>query len=998
MSHSVRLAALALVGALLPLLAAADEPTEADPLPLRRVLIPPARVAAELERARQGILVKLPRAEFEARVRQAARTGEPAENVPRLVRAAYTARLKETALVGGGDWTIVNPTAGSAVLPLPDFNLALSKITLDDPTALTVLGDLDGKTLGLLATRTGKQSVFFDWSLQGSQAGPELHFDLQVPASPIASLELTVPADRTVAVSRGVALISGPHETAEKDQREWRLQFAGRTRVEFVVRPLGAAGRLPPLLLAQLTTTQQLAPQSLQARYEFQVEALHGGVRKLTFDYDPPLEPYDVTTDRAELQGWSLDRKNRTLTVQLGESEESLRLTVLCEAPLFQDKKDRVWISPGIRLREAAAHSETLLLQANADVRLENWSAGLFRLIKSGVAPDGGQLLTLVDGGAPARYAERPSAALKVHGADVSARQRTWWQVGPGGSTLTVEVTYEVASGTLMKLPLRTTAEWANPPWEVEEVRLEPKGLLGPWSPTLSKGMLVVELQQALTAGERATLTVKLRSPRERVVPGSDSLLPLPFPDLEPLNVRLREGMLAIDVDPRYQASVLKASHELTPPEKGGPWGDVLPNYAYLFKGKSVTGQLRLTLHRPRASARSSTEVSLAPDRGTLFVRLQLEPAVGSPTSVDVELSAPTAGLAKWRSEGAPNLIREAQRQVHIETAQRVLALGPWNPPEIAALLAAAPVREHWHLTFARPLTQRETIILEAALPAPLGAAGEARGERRWDVPLLTVRGADRMEGEVALHLLGLDLLRADAEAVQESNRNTAPAGGGRNAVPSRQESWRFFRYGRALFPGRLPALRVSGKVLGADAALRLDRSPREVCDRSRLTTYVEPRGRLLHHYRFRLWNWRQTTLPVLLPPGMKLLAAKAEGRWLDHLEQRLTPEGRTEVSLPVASGTAPHRFELVYAADDVWPSWAPWARLTAPVPELPVLPTSFYRTWRLPPGVTPLTASVRRLPDPLGPHDPESWWAPVRHAWRAGHPWLTTVAPELFP
>src|SRR5947209_8695758 len=49
--------------------AAADtEPATAQPLAIRRVLIPPDRVPAELERARRGTLVPLTRQEFEERV------------------------------------------------------------------------------------------------------------------------------------------------------------------------------------------------------------------------------------------------------------------------------------------------------------------------------------------------------------------------------------------------------------------------------------------------------------------------------------------------------------------------------------------------------------------------------------------------------------------------------------------------------------------------------------------------------------------------------------------------------------------------------------------------------------------------------------------------------------------------------------------------------------------------------------------------------------------
>src|SRR5437588_93865 len=41
-----------------------------DPLRLTRILIPADRIAAELERLQKGILVKLPLAEFEAKVKE----------------------------------------------------------------------------------------------------------------------------------------------------------------------------------------------------------------------------------------------------------------------------------------------------------------------------------------------------------------------------------------------------------------------------------------------------------------------------------------------------------------------------------------------------------------------------------------------------------------------------------------------------------------------------------------------------------------------------------------------------------------------------------------------------------------------------------------------------------------------------------------------------------------------------------------------------------------
>src|SRR5947207_9883822 len=91
---------------------------ENDPLPLRRVLIPPERVPRELERARQGVLVQMPREEFEARVQRAMQAGEALKNPPRLAEARYRATLVDTALMGTGQWTILHTASVAGILPI----------------------------------------------------------------------------------------------------------------------------------------------------------------------------------------------------------------------------------------------------------------------------------------------------------------------------------------------------------------------------------------------------------------------------------------------------------------------------------------------------------------------------------------------------------------------------------------------------------------------------------------------------------------------------------------------------------------------------------------------------------------------------------------------------------------------------------------------------------------------------------------------------------------
>src|SRR6516225_2942412 len=97
-----------------------------DPLPLRRIEIGPERVAAELELAQKGTLVLMPRAEFEAKVQQAALAVELTATPPRLIKAHYKALLSQNALVGEAQWSVVHTAAGPGMLPLSDLNLALS--------------------------------------------------------------------------------------------------------------------------------------------------------------------------------------------------------------------------------------------------------------------------------------------------------------------------------------------------------------------------------------------------------------------------------------------------------------------------------------------------------------------------------------------------------------------------------------------------------------------------------------------------------------------------------------------------------------------------------------------------------------------------------------------------------------------------------------------------------------------------------------------------------
>src|SRR5206468_1998050 len=137
-------------------------------------------------------------------------------------------------------WVIDNPLSTPAVLPLADLNLALRGGAWDDRPALA--GDFDGKTPGLLVEEGGTRTASFAWSLRGEQEGHDLRFTLQTPACTVATLRLTLPADTAVTVPRGGALVTAlPGKS--KEVRDWHVGFAGKSRVELVLRRADAPGQ-----------------------------------------------------------------------------------------------------------------------------------------------------------------------------------------------------------------------------------------------------------------------------------------------------------------------------------------------------------------------------------------------------------------------------------------------------------------------------------------------------------------------------------------------------------------------------------------------------------------------------------------------------------------------------------------------------------------------------------------------------------------------------------
>ncbi len=243
--------------------------------------------------------------------------------------------------------------------------------------------------------------------------------------------------------------------------------------------------------------------------------------------------------------------------------------------------------------------------------------------------------------------------------------------------------------------------------------------------------------------------------------------------------------------------------------------------------------------------------------------RLLLEAEQGSPDalrSVDLYLSAPAVPAASgdpwnWRAEQGGVEVHGAHRLPGVEAAAALAALGAADPLGEAALRIARPRGECWRVTFSRPLPVHEPVVLHAVL-APKA------GEDRLAVPLTAVLGASRMEGEATLHLAAASPPQVEALGLREFSA-AASAG------PHGASAWRTFRYN-----GAAVALALVGRLQGGD------RPAEAGVDWAALTTYVRGDGGLEHHYAFQASHWSQSTLPLQMPAGARLLAFQVDGVW----------------------------------------------------------------------------------------------------------------------
>jgi hypothetical protein len=1000
-----------------------------DPLPLRRVVIPVERVAAEVERAKPGVLLQLPRDEFEGKVRRAREAAAAAKAEPRLLKAVYAAQLSGTTLVGGsGHWQVQHDGPAPAMLPLPLFNLALTKIKLGNADG--VLGDVDGKNFGLAVESPGRHDVFFDWSLRGAPHAEGMAFNFRLPSCPLSTIELKLPVGQTLLVDKNAGLVTGPLEAERPDVKVWRLQSSGRSQIEMVVRAAPEPSA-PRLVLAALESKQQLTGSAVLADYEFRLEVVHGAVAELVFDGDEDLEPYEVTARGAELASWHTERVVPEKDKAPGEKKAKMSPRIAVEVRLREPLRtsganvrirclarrdvSSAWRCPALRLRQAVPRGETLVLQAPAPLQIERFDAGQFRILASGVEPGGVHTVRLVDQHPEAPTPRRPRLWAVAAPADLATRERVRWSIAPTDMTLTTDIDCTLRRGSIYQLSVRLPSEPSSGTWLVDSVRMEPADGLRNW--TLAGPLLLLNLQKALDRSNPVTVSVRLRasfSKNAAVANGSATHLTIPELRLSEANTRAAE--YAIEVDPAWTATLARASVPLAPPAADpNANGPASPLFNFSYRDQALAGAIRLGLRRPTFTARVLQHVTLADSGGAVTAHLDLEPVAGQPEFVDLFFAG---GAAQgWQAHdgdnpatpGLPRSLRMLRRPGP-ETLGVMSLLAARTPVAAALSAAQLPRGATFRLHLAKALKSPARVTLEGriqpALVAPWSAALQCLGPalgweqlvvrlhqtvqpewapQRWTPPIVSVLGAEHEQGAVLLHPQRHAVLQQQVRGLEEKRGAPGHQLDAAATAATAATAARLFQYQthQTFVP---PQLIVTTLPRGAAA------TPHRRIDALDVTHYVARDGSAHHHVQLRVRDWPESTLALTFTtPEATVLGAKLDGRWLDGVQQAQARDG-LQVRVPVPRDDAVHRLEVLIASPAPTSWWAPLIRAPWVEPRLPAPVSQRRHLWRLAPGLAPLRREALHSLQPE--HGTPA--ATLRRLWNAADSWISGWTPSL--
>ncbi|MCI0705407.1 MAG: hypothetical protein L0241_30470, partial [Planctomycetia bacterium] len=718
--------------------AAIDSLPADDPFPIRRIRATENQLPELIKQLEPGPTVRLPRPEFESRVRAAGRAVVAAKAGPRVADAAFTAELEGTHLTGTAEIGILNTSGTAGFLPLDPLRLAVrSAKWANGDAVLTVPGG--STTPAVWVDHTPERRVLkLNWSLTGTTEPGERRFELRVPSCPTSTLELNLPAEQVPSAAADV-LLTGPFEVPGKPARRlWRLRFGGRSRLDFSVR-----GGSPSVgSKAKLRARYDLTAGQLTAAFDFDLHPARGSVSEWTFLADPGLRITDIVANNRA--GWIVEPPSspggpRRVRVNLRQPAPGGKVQITAVAP-FPDSARRDASLPTLRPVGAVLEEDRIEIHVAAGLKMEFWSPGDYRLTDATTGADLSRVLlltgTLLPSGSDEPFRRMPTVRTSPADVDFTTLERLAWHLDATRSVLVARVHLRVRRGPLFHISVR-------PPAGFTLDRATGASELVSYIAAPSAGGQFVEFARPLWTGQQAELRLEFRAQPVKL----DS--PVPFPAFAVSGAAERDGWLSITADPAWSVT----ANPGTGATPGGLWGWLMTDApsdsraVYLYRGKEPDGFVTVAAARPNVAAEALLRLDMQNDQWTATTRFTITPTGGGLPAVAVFVPG-SLEARTWKLLEANAIVSATA----VPSALFHLApIDPWAGL-VATLSAGEGEGTLWLLRFARPLTG--TAILETtasvatpsdtamSLPVPqlLGARQTTRAEvaptlaDRWTV------------------------------------------------------------------------------------------------------------------------------------------------------------------------------------------------------------------------------------------------------------------------
>ncbi len=719
---------------------------EIRPNEIIRRYIPASRLDAVAGRDAPGAL--LPIAEFEALLNAAAANAANAGPRPSgagLVKADYALRVEGERFTIACKVTLRSFDAAwqTVRLPVQGLSILSARFEGDETPPRLARDPKQPDELLVVLAEPGSKTLLLELTAPLTAAGGDAASAFQLVNAPLGELTLTLPAGKRLQVNG--LLLDRP--AADDQPADYRVAIGGRPDVRLVITDRKAIDRTDSMTFASTAIGILATPGEATWTAVTQLTVFGRPLDKLECEVPSTLEITDV--ESTGLEAWELNDGapgQTRITLTWRQPFEGLRPITF--RGLFSPDRDGRGRAPTLSLQNISSHTGTLLLQRPAGIRLQVTE-------QNGVRP-------VAASGTPASESGLVESHFEIWKEDFllefvpTARERevqaalsTLVALGAQGADLATTIDLETRFAPLFEADILLPAAW-------KVLEAKHSGARASWQMVpeeAGRQRIRIPLQPPLQPGENRTLSLTAQFEPDGWPVGATPVR-LALPEVRLPQAGVVEALYGITADqdlevipleingliPARQVDVDTLNRQLAAFQRSVRLG-------FTYQDTAFTGQLEVRRLPARLTATCITLTRIDAEEIASQVEAQLSISGGGVRELTVRL---------------PETVGRDLRLSLLHFAPRPLFGPPATPQPVAQQsairLPALPLileqsagsAENGQIPWTIKLDRYAigNFVLRATLSQPRPAAGD---EQPWNVPALTVVGADREAGAIGI-------------------------------------------------------------------------------------------------------------------------------------------------------------------------------------------------------------------------------------------------------